>query len=110
MASATRVLMGRNSVEPKLKAALTARNHMLDNLFSEMTLAMKKKPKAKKDSDDKESESSAKPLELDEDGYLTVERTGVMLKSVSLHLVIYIFRSFVMIVTAWSRRSCLYEK
>ena len=58
-------MQGRHSVEPHLKTALKNRNHELDNLFTKETLDMKKKPK-KGSSED-----------VDEDGYVTVERTGV---------------------------------
>ena len=74
IAAATRVVHGRNAVEPNLREALTEKNHQLDELFEVKTLLMKKKPK--KNNDDKDTNPDETPL--DENGYLNVKRTGVM--------------------------------
>ena len=84
IAAAARVVHGRSAVEPQLKSALFERNHKLDSLFTVKTLAMKKKPKKADDSAKSSSEIQAEARlrenteSLDESGYITILRTGVV--------------------------------
>ena len=74
IAGAMRVMAGKSSVQPSLAASLTARNHELDDMFVSKTLTMKEKMKK---SDMEESDEEDK-IELDEDGYKSIERIGVI--------------------------------
>mgnify|MGYP001207716393 CR=1 FL=1 len=47
--TASRVVFGRNSVQPKISSSLTERNQSLKHLFTVKTLAMKQKPKKVKE-------------------------------------------------------------
>ena len=69
VASALRVVHGRNSVESDIKARLIERNHQLDDLFEIKTLEMKVKIKNGKEAEEGEV--------LDDRGRKTVLKTGV---------------------------------
>ena len=91
------MVLGRDSVVPNLAAALKNRNHKLDELFDVKILPMKKKPKT---SDTSKTKTQVDNSTLDEDGYITVARLGVIqpiFKLVNIYKLL--FRFSAMIVT-----------
>ena len=78
IASATRVVFGRNSVAKDLASEMTERNHYMDKHFRKVDLDLKFKP-AKKDSEDSDdnSEDEYDKAVKDENGCVDIKRVGV---------------------------------
>ena len=97
------MVLGRDSVVPNLAAALKDRNHKLDELFDVKILPMKKKPKKTETS---KTQSQVDDSTLDEDGYVTVNRPGVItLIFKFLNINKLLFRFSALIVTISSKKS-----
>ena len=80
IASATRVVFGRDSVAKDLPTEMTDRNHYLDEHFRKVELDLKFKPAKKdiEDSDDDDSEDEiGEKVVLDENGCVDIKRVGV---------------------------------
>ena len=95
IASATRVVFGRNSVAKDLPAEMTARNHYLDPHFKKVELDLKFKP-AKKDLADSEDEISDDEgddtVKVDENGCIDIKRVGVFINDLDefvAHLIVH---------------------
>ena len=73
IAGAIRVGAGRKSVQANLAKALTERNHKLDHLYTPKILQLKKKVNPDADND----EDSIDEI-LDDAGYKSVEKVGVI--------------------------------
>ena len=70
-------------MEPYFQEKLTERNHALDGHFSKKTLQFKRKPSKDDDDSDCDWDDECLDSELDEDGLVNVERTGVFCNDLS---------------------------
>ena len=71
--------MRRKSVQPGLASSLTARNHLLEDLFVSKTLKMKQKKKKDKEEAEPTPAGTGEVVDdiLDDDGCQFVEKVGV---------------------------------